>query len=55
MNRALKAILEETLGAGARENKNPFADLCGTLSGEAVAELLEREKEFEHIDPEAWS
>ena len=55
LNRTLKEILEETLGAGARGAANPFADLCGTLPADAVAELLEREREFERIDPEAWS
>ena len=55
LNRTLKEILEETLGAGARREANPFADLCGTLPADAVAELLEGEREFERIDPEAWS
>ena len=55
LNRALKAILEEALGGSARQKANPFADLCGTLPADAVAELLEGEQEFERIDPEAWS
>lgn len=55
LNRTLKALLEESLGVGSRDRANPFTDLCGTLSVEAAAELLEREKEFERIDPEAWS
>ena len=55
LNRALKEILEDTLGIGARKEANPFADLCGTLPADAVAELLEGEQEFERIDPEAWS
>lgn len=55
LNRALKEILEETLGASARREANPFTDLCGTLPSDAVAELIEREREFERIDPEEWS
>jgi hypothetical protein len=55
LNRTLKAILEESLGAGSQDKANPFADLCGTLPRDAVMELLEREEEFERVDPEAWS
>jgi glucokinase len=58
LNRTLKAILEDALGGGSRDArgaKNPFRDLCGTLTADAAAELLEREKQFERIDPEAWS
>jgi len=58
LNRTLKAILEDALGGGSRDArgaKNPFADLCGTLPADAAAELLEREKQFERIDPEECS
>lgn len=55
LNRTLKAILEEALGTGSPARANPFADLCGSLPPDAVAKLLEREREHERVDPEAWS
>ena len=54
LNRTLKAILEEALGTSTPVKANPFADLCGSLPADAVAELLEHEREHEQVDPEAW-
>ena len=55
LNRTLKDILEESLGANTRAKLNPFADLSGTLASKDTADLLEREKDFERIDKEDWS
>jgi hypothetical protein len=54
LNRTIKALLEESLGANTRGKANPFADLCGTLPGDEVARLLAAEQDFERVDPEDW-
>ena len=54
LNRTIKAILEESLGATTRGKTNPFADLCGTLPADEAALLLAAEQDFERIDPENW-
>jgi hypothetical protein len=54
LNRTIKAILEESLGANARGKSNPFADLCGTLPAAEAALLLATEQDFERIDTEDW-
>ncbi len=57
MNKSLKKILEESLGAkprGKNSHRGDFDEFCGVWSDKDSSEFEKNIKELRQIDPEDW-